>query len=468
MHRFLETKDHLINRLDLTDEQKTQLKDFFKKYPSHENKIDWNRKDLKWEDFANILANEGKSRSQAKKYGISGLTLNKDYNIVFQNDECTIYYPLTFLASETLASPKVAPLGVTGEWCIAGGNYDDGTHDKYWRDYTGRRIDFFFIFTKETKYAIARYPELVADSEVKFECFDCGDHLINLYSIEIPRVDMFDIEMMMIKYPHYLEDLQIEKTPDGFVLHKDDKGVAIIAYKGRSKEVRLPEKATKLSSEVFNHNTEIEKVVIPSTLEEIEEYSFASCSFLGTVVFEPHSKIKWIPNECFYSCTSLQEINLPESLISINARAFCYCTHLSKITIPDMVGAIGPFAFCHTAIDTITLPENILGLSHCCFQESSLRSIVLPKEMADIHHSAFFRCVKLEQVTLPKDLNKIAPHVFEGCINLKKIIYPGTLKELINVDGVSELTGFSNISLQASDKTLVIEDGSFKIIHTPS
>lgn len=467
MYRFLETKDHLIDKLDLTDDQKDQLKNFFKKYPSHESKIDWNRKDLKWEDFSVLLSNEGKSKSQAKKYGISGLTLGKDYNIVFQNDECIIYYPLTFLASETLASPKVTPLGVTGEWCIAGENYDDGTHDKYWRDYTGRLIDFFFIFTKETKYAVARYPELVADSEVKFECFDCGDHLINLYSIEIPRTDMFDIEMKMISYPRYLENLSIEKTPDGFVLHKGDKGITIVAYEGKSKEVRLPEKATILSSEAFNHNREIEKVIIPSTLEEIEENAFSSCSFLKTVVFEPHSKIRRIPAGCFYSCTSLQKINLPENLISINARAFCYCTHLSEIAVPNTVEGIGSFAFYLSAINTITLPENLLNLPPCCFQKSDLKSIVLPKEMTDIYHSAFFGCVKLEQVTLPKNLKMIASHVFEGCVNLRKVIYPGTLKELININGVSELMGFSNISLQASDKTLNIKDDTFNIVHTP-
>ena len=72
--RLLESKDHLIDKLDLTDGQKTELKDFFKKHPNYESKIDWNNKSLQYKDFANLLDQEGKSKSQAKKKGIEGLT----------------------------------------------------------------------------------------------------------------------------------------------------------------------------------------------------------------------------------------------------------------------------------------------------------------------------------------------------------------------------------------------------------
>ena len=38
--RFFEDKDRLIDKLDLTDDQKSELKAFFKKHPNYENKID--------------------------------------------------------------------------------------------------------------------------------------------------------------------------------------------------------------------------------------------------------------------------------------------------------------------------------------------------------------------------------------------------------------------------------------------
>ena len=84
--RFLENKDRLIDRLNLTDDQKNKLKGYFKRNPSFESKIDWNRKDLTWEDFSGLLASEGKTKTQAKKKGIEGLTEEKDYKIIMATE----------------------------------------------------------------------------------------------------------------------------------------------------------------------------------------------------------------------------------------------------------------------------------------------------------------------------------------------------------------------------------------------
>lgn len=136
---FLEKKDHLIDKLDLEDYQKERLKTFFQKHPGYESKIDWNNRNLQWEDFENLLDLDGKSKSQAKKTGIEGLIEDKDYKILAQNDHYIIYYPLTHLGSKVLASRKVAPYS-EGKWCIS------MNQDTYWAQYTEQMIDFFFIF----------------------------------------------------------------------------------------------------------------------------------------------------------------------------------------------------------------------------------------------------------------------------------------------------------------------------------
>lgn len=172
---LLENKNHLIDRLDLTDSQKETLKAFFKAHPNYENKIDWNRKDLTFKDFENLLSNEGKSKSQAKKKGVSGLREGLDYKIIGQgttvskefgsaNWEYTMYMPLTHLGSKTLASPSTLP-AVTGEWCIAMND------DTWWQNYTTRTMDFFFILITEKgnpqngyKFAVSRNSsELVSN-----------------------------------------------------------------------------------------------------------------------------------------------------------------------------------------------------------------------------------------------------------------------------------------------------------------
>ena len=158
--RFLEKKDHLIDRLDLTPDQKQELKAFFTKHPSYEGKIDWNNKSLQYKDFASLLELDGKSKTQAKKNGLSGLVEEKDYvdfgEVDIENlGRCHLYQPLSYLGSMTLASNRVPPIKGNGaKWCIA---YQKD--DKYWYKYSGKGIKFLFVFTKDTKYALTIYPE---------------------------------------------------------------------------------------------------------------------------------------------------------------------------------------------------------------------------------------------------------------------------------------------------------------------
>ena len=170
--RFLEDKSHLINKLNMSLDQKIEVEEFFKRHPNYENKIDWNRRDLTYGDFEPLLELEGNTKSSQKKYGLSGkaqiedLVEGKDYEIVKVADRLSfgkpafiLYKVLTFKASEVLAKPTTPPKGVTGHWCIAGKNYSPGTRDQHWEDYTEKGIEFYFYFTPFTKYAFSVSPE---------------------------------------------------------------------------------------------------------------------------------------------------------------------------------------------------------------------------------------------------------------------------------------------------------------------
>ena len=455
LSHFDENKDHLIDRLNLTDEQKETLKAFFKKYPSHESKIDWNKKNLVWEDFTDLLANEGKSKTQAKKYGLSGLKLDEDYKIVLQNDSFTIYYPLTFLASETLANPKVAPLGVTGKWCIAGGNYDEGVHDKYWASYLNKRIDFFFIFTKNSKYAVARYPELIADSEIKFECFDSEDNLIDLY--DIPGFN-FGTEIKLIEYPREAMGTEYSKK-NGFIIRTiPNLGAILVDYDRGATDIVTPEEVTIISESAFAGNSRIKNVVISKNVVEIESGAFRHCENLEEVTFEEPSKIKGIPACCFANCHNLKKVNLPKDLVGIYFKAFESCYELRTLQLPETAYAIDDRAFENSGIENIKLPLKTRCISARCFNNCpNLKTFKIPDNTEVIYTQAFLKCFNLETIILPKSLRKIYPLVFEGCSKLAEIIYPGTLKELFNnVDGCSELI-ISNTTIKCSDKKLLVD-----------
>ena len=157
---FRENKNHLIDKLNLTSEQKEEIKAFFLKHPSYESKIDWNNKSLQYKDFEPLLALDGKSKTQAKKYGLPGLIEGKDYvdfgeAALPELGKCYFYQPLTHRGSVVLASNKIPPVKGNGaKWCIS-----MAKTTKYWSSYTSRGIKFLFVFTKDTKYALTIYPK---------------------------------------------------------------------------------------------------------------------------------------------------------------------------------------------------------------------------------------------------------------------------------------------------------------------
>lgn len=113
--KLLEKKDHLIKKLSsLTDKQKAEAIDFFTKHPNYENEINWNKKDLEWEDFEEVIYKERVSKSQLKNF----IKKDKHFLILHSDENCILFQPLTWLGSRYLASKDVAP-GVTGAWCIS-------------------------------------------------------------------------------------------------------------------------------------------------------------------------------------------------------------------------------------------------------------------------------------------------------------------------------------------------------------
>ena len=167
---LLESKDHLIDRLPtLSSEQKEELKAFFRKHPNYENKVDWNNRNLEYSDFKDLLALEGKSKSQAKKNGLEGLIEGTDYDLVktFPKAGYTLYQIYTHLASKTIASSRVGYGDVTGKWCISMNSA------QYWYRYMKWGWVFFF---------------LVADKEIPYTVPPAFRKIAFAYNRENPRI----------------------------------------------------------------------------------------------------------------------------------------------------------------------------------------------------------------------------------------------------------------------------------------
>ena len=156
--RLYEKKDHLINRTNMTNEQKQEVIEFFTKHREQESAIsdrEWNKPEtLTYERFKQVMDafnnRNTKSRANkiANKVGIAGLVEGKDYVDWGEFNDSLLgnfhaYTPLTHLGAKTIAGKTVKPINPNKDsagWCIGwSGN------DSYWKDYFFEKKCSFLI-----------------------------------------------------------------------------------------------------------------------------------------------------------------------------------------------------------------------------------------------------------------------------------------------------------------------------------
>ena len=92
--------------------------------------------------------------------------------------------------------------------------------------------------------------------------------------------------------------------------------------------------------------TKITSVIIPSSVKSISQEMFKCCEELHTVIIEG---AKTIEASAFEGCENLKNINLPDTLISIEDNAFSG-TDIEYMIIPQYVQHIGEYNFPGTHI----------------------------------------------------------------------------------------------------------------------
>ena len=101
--------------------------------------------------------------------------------------------------------------------------------------------------------------------------------------------------------------------------------------------------------------------------------------------------------KCFYNCSGLTSIIIPDSVTSLGGRCFYNCSGLTSIIIPDSVTSLG-----------------ILCFRGC----SGLTSVVIPDSVTSIGDDCFRDCTGLTSVIIPSSVTSLGWYCFDGCTSL--------------------------------------------------
>lgn len=132
-----------------------------------------------------------------------------------------------------------------------------------------------------------------------------------------------------------------------------------------------------------------------------------------------NNDVSSIGESAFYYCTSLTEIDIPESVTKIGAYALYKCEQLLRIRVPATVLSI--------SLTSIMIPDSVTYFGHGIFSGcANLISITIPFGVKTIFNYVFSNCSNLISVTIGKGVTYIGDSAFSGCTSLTSITVNST------------------------------------------
>jgi exosortase/archaeosortase len=178
----------------------------------------------------------------------------------------------------------------------------------------------------------------------------------------------------------------------------------------------IPDGVTVIKQNAFRGCTSIKSVTIPSSVTEIKTYAFSGCTGLNDVYIS--SMESWLSMTCdsnplnyasnlYLNGELVTDLSSLEGITSIRSSAFYTCKSLENANIPESVTSIGRYAFAGSGITTATIPDGITR----------------------IDEGLFSNCSSLTRVTIPSSIRYIEMKAFAYCTSLTNVIYEGTMEE---------------------------------------
>lgn len=177
----------------------------------------------------------------------------------------------------------------------------------------------------------------------------------------------------------------------------------------------LPEGLLRIGRIAFSGDIRLrDTLVIPSSLQTLEDAAFADCFSLNVLVWKPTDcKTGNADFHAFYRCSSLKTAIVDSAVGTLPPSVFNDMSWLEDVQLPDNLREIPDnFATYSYSLRHIRIPDSVKVIQHAAFYSSKIEDITLPDAVDYIEAYAFSYCYSLRTVDTGRGIREIKQYAF--------------------------------------------------------
>lgn len=283
------------------------------------------------------------------------------------------------------------------------------------------------------------------------------NHELERCKLKLAKIGILDSTGLKIDYDALSKHINPTSQPQQSEVHATNVPSRVwnLNMHGQS-SVIIPEGVEEIADNTFRLNESLTSITLPSTLKKIGKQVF-----LGTPLEEidiPDS-VEEIGIRAFEQCKKIKKITLPAKLKEIKEFTFLACDRLKEIDFSrcEELKIIREGAFSGTIIKEFILPDSVTSIERKAFNNGdNVKRVVMPASLEEIEGDVFYRgnnevfvdmskVTRLEVIpsnfcwsfnlTIPNGVTKIEEDAFYDnrgiCSSKERILFlPPTVREI--------------------------------------
>lgn len=275
-----------------------------------------------------------------------------------------------------------------------------------------------------------------------FMAINAYDFLVGDFYYQVLADGEREVEIVPKETENVYASLRVADIPDSVSFNDVTYRVAGIGdsaflYCYNLTELRLPSSITRIGESAFNHCAGLKQITIPASVQDIGNFAFEHCDSLHVVEWntnklaptEYESLWMW-ENRIFGYNSHVRQVIFGECVQTIPQQLCSAMPELQSVLFKGNVLHIenSAFEFC-PQLNDVVLPNSLLSLGGDSFAGTGLKGIIVPSQCTQIGEGVFSMCEHLRHCCFEgiSTISGLDVSWFQGCRDLQIIISDGTV-----------------------------------------